>query len=85
MEKVDWEREVSNRKKAYQEGIDRDVGHKDESRFTDKAYLESKRLWKEFLAGRATSEDLQRNLKGYNGETPDNLTDIKDMFLAEEI
>ena len=77
MERTDWENEVCNRKETYQEGIRRGHELSDKARL-DKNYIESRRLWKEWLSRKITTDELQRHCKELTGETTDldKLTDI---------
>lgn len=89
MEKVDWENEMCNRKKAYQEGINRNAENSngEDERFKDPKYTESRRLWDDYLARRITADQMQQDCRRLNGEDiePQGLGEVKDIFKAEEI
>jgi hypothetical protein len=68
MERVDWESEISQRKKAYDEGIARHTERSFADR-NDPQYIKSRELWKRYLAGEITAKELEGNL-GVNETNP---------------
>ena len=74
---------MENRKKAYQEGIERYTKRRDEVR-GDPVYLESRRLWKEYIyrERKITATELGERLG--IAEYP-KAKQLKDLFGGKEI
>ena len=80
MERVDWENEISNRKKDYEKGIRRNIDERYVLR-NDPIYLKCRAEWKRFVKGEISSDELGRNLEESTNRPEVQIA--KDIFDAE--
>jgi hypothetical protein len=84
MERIDWENEVEQRKKTYQEGVAQRILLSDKVRGSEE-YGESRRAWKDYVEGKITADEVGERLGRFNREKPKEITMFKDIFGAKEI